>query len=196
MSLILVPHLDRIYAEMGRRCIDREGDPHRWVNPEFHGWWCGRGFSINVDVATGKLIELNDFLRRFYASYHPYYNGNQPLIHPQPAGVAITDSAMRFIGWHAITILRVALDQENVMRVYFYNPNNDSGQHWGDDIVVSTAGHSERFGEASLPFEQFASRLYIFHFDPLEPGEAEAVPQATLDEVSEKIYKSWGADRI
>lgn len=82
------------------------------------------------------------------------------------------------------------------MRVYFYNPNNDSGQHWGDDIVVSTAGHSERFGEASLPFEQFASRLYIFHFDPLEPGEAEAVPQATLDEVSEKIYKSWGADRI
>jgi hypothetical protein len=196
VSLILVPHLDRIYAEMGRRCIDREGDPHRWVNPEFHGWWCGRGFSINVDVATGKLIELNDFLRRFYASYHPYYNGNQPLIHPQPAGVAITDSAMRFIGWHAITILRVALDQENVMRVYFYNPNNDSGQHWGDDIVVSTAGHSERFGEASLPFEQFASRLYIFHFDPLEPGEAEAVPQATLDEVSEKIYKSWGADRI
>ena len=137
VSLILVPHLDRIYAEMGRRCIDREGDPHRWVNPEFHGWWCGRGFSINVDVATGKLINLDDFLRRFYASYHPYYNGNQPLIHPQPAGIAITDSAMRFIGWHAITILRVALDQENVMRVYFYNPNNDSGQHWGDDILCS-----------------------------------------------------------
>lgn len=196
VSLILVPHLDRIYAEMGRRCADREGDPHRWVNPEFHGWWCGRGFAINVDVATGKLDKLEDFLRKCYASYHPFYNGNQPLIHPQPAGVAITDSAMRFIGWHAITILRVALDQENVMRVYFYNPNNDSGQHWGDDIVVSTAGHSERFGEASLPFEQFASRLYIFHFDPLEPGQTEAVPQATLDEVAEKIYKSWGADRL
>lgn len=196
VSLILVPHLDRIYAEMGRRCMDREGDPHRWVNPEFHGWWCGRGFSINVDVATGKLIDLDSFLRRFYASYHPYYNGNQPLIHPQPAGVAITDSAMRFIGWHAITILRVALDQENIMRVYFYNPNNDSGQHWGDDILVSTAGYSERAGEASLPFEQFASRLYIFHFDPLEPGTADAVPQQALDTVSEKIYKSWGANRI
>lgn len=196
VSLILVPHLDRIYAEMGRRCADREGDPHRWVNPEFHGWWCGRGFSINVDVATGKLIDLDAFLRRFYASYHPYYNGNQPLIHPQPAGVAITDSAMRFIGWHAITILRVALDQENIMRVYFYNPNNDSGQHWGDDILVSTAGYSERSGEASLPFEQFASRLYIFHFDPLEPGEVDAVPQTTLVEVCEKIYKSWGASRV
>ena len=196
VSLILVPHLDRIYAEMGRRCADREGDPHRWVNPEFHGWWCGRGFSINVDVASGKLVDLDDFLRRFYASYHPYYNGNQPLIHPQPAGVAITDSAMRFIGWHAITILRVALDQENIMRVYFYNPNNDSGQNWGDDILVSTAGYSERPGEASLPFEQFASRLYIFHFDPLEPGMIDEVPQAALDEVSEKIYKSWGVNRI
>ncbi len=196
VSLILVPHLDRIYAEMGRRCADRQGDPHRWVNPEFHGWWCGRGFAINVDVATGKLDQLDDFLRKFYASYHPFYNGNQPLIHPQPAGIAITDSALRFIGWHAITILRVALDQENVMRVYFYNPNNDSGQHWGDDILVSTAGFSERAGEASLPFEQFASRLYIFHFDPLEPGMVDSVPAEVLDEVSRRIIMSWGASRV
>lgn len=195
VSLILVPHLDRIYAEMGRRCADREGDPHRWVNPEFHGWWCGRGFCINVDVPTGKIVNLEDFLRRFYASYHPYYNGNQPLIHPQPAGIAITDSALRFIGWHAISILRVALDQDNVMRVYFYNPNNDSGQHWGEDILVSTAGHAERFGEASLPFEQFASRLYIFHFDPLEPGYLAAVPEQELNTVIDDIYKSWGATR-
>lgn len=196
VSLVLVPHLDRIYAEMGRRCIEREGDPHRWVNPEFHGWWCGRGFSINVDVMTGKLTELTDFLRRFYASYHPFYNGNQPLIHPQPAGIAVTDSASRFIGWHAITILRVALDPENVMRVYFYNPNNDSGQHWGDDLHVSTSGYSERFGEASLPFEQFASRLYIFHFDPLEPGEVAGVSEAELDRVVQRVHLSWGAQRL
>ena len=37
VSLVVAPHLERIYAEMGRRCIGREGDPHRWVNPEFHG---------------------------------------------------------------------------------------------------------------------------------------------------------------
>lgn len=117
------------------------------------------------------------------------------MIHPQPAGIAITDSAMRFIGWHAISILRVGLDQEQTMRVYFYNPNNDSGQHWGDDILVSTAGHGERFGEASLPFEQFASRLYIFHFDPLEPGDLSSVPQQELDTVVAKIYKSWGVNR-
>ena len=114
VSLVVVPHLDRIYAEMGRLCTDRQGDPHQWVNPEFHGWSAGRGFRINVDVATGDLEELETFLRHFYASYHPYYNGNQPLIHPQPAGVAITDSAARFIGWHAITILRVTLDPEDV----------------------------------------------------------------------------------
>ena len=196
VSLLVVPHLDRIYAEMGRRCLGREGDPHRWVNPEFHGWWSGRGFRINVDVDTGHLWELDDFLRHFYAAYHPFYNGNQPLIHPQPAGIAVTDSAARFIGWHAITILRVALDPQDVMRVYFYNPNNDSGQDWGDGVVVSTSGQGERFGEASLPFEQFASRLYIFHFDPLERGELAQISQRELDEVSGYLQRSWGVDRL
>lgn len=199
VSLVVVPHLDRIYAEMGRRCADRDGDPHRWVNPEFHGWWSGRGFRINVDVATGDLVDVDGFLRHFYAAYHPFHNGNQPLIHPQPAGVAVTDSAARFIGWHAITVLRVSLDpaeKEATMRVYFYNPNNDSGQDWGDDVVVSTAGHGERFGEASLPFEQFASRLYIFHFDPLERGELASVPQDELDRVMGYLQRSWGAGRM
>ncbi|WP_280298680.1 hypothetical protein [Nocardia neocaledoniensis] len=196
VSLLVVPHLDRIYAEMGRRCLGRDGDPHRWINPEFHGWWSGRGFRINVDVATGQLVELEEFQRHFYASYHPYYNGNQPVIHPQPAGIAVTDSAARFVGWHAITVLRVALDPQQQMRVYFYNPNNDSGQDWGDGVVVGTAGHGERFGEASLPFEQFASRLYIFHFDPLEPGELAAVDRAELDRVTGYVHRSWGADRL
>ncbi|MDR7171437.1 hypothetical protein J2W56_005197 [Nocardia kruczakiae] len=196
VSLLVVPHLDRIYAEMGRRCVGREGDPHRWINPEFHGWWSGRGFRINVDVETGRLIDVDEFLRHFYASYHPFYNGNQPLIHPQPAGIAVTDSAARFVGWHAITVLRVSLDPQDTMRVYFYNPNNDSGQDWGDGVVVGTAGHGERFGEGSLPFEQFASRLYIFHFDPLERGEPAAVERTELDRVVGYIHRSWGADRL
>ena len=196
VSLIVVPHLDRIYAEMGRRCLGREGDPHRWVNPEFHGWWSGRGFSINVDVATGQLAEVDSFVRHFYASYHPYYNGNQPLIHPQPAGIAVTDSAARFIGWHAITILRASLDPNDLMRVYFYNPNNDSGQDWGDGVKVSTSGNGERFGEASLPFEQFTSRLYIYHYDPLERGELATVSTEELDRVKGYLHRSWGATRL
>jgi hypothetical protein len=196
VSLLVVPHLDRIYAEMGRRCMDRPGDPHRWVNPEFHGWWSGRGFRINVDVPTGQLVDLDAFLRHFYASYHPDYNGDQPLIHPQPAGIAVTDSAARFIGWHAITILRVNRDPKDVMRVYFYNPNNDSGQDWGDGVVVSTAGHGERFGEGSLPFEQFVSRLYIYHFDPFERGDADRVPTEDLARVVGFVHRSWGAERL
>ncbi|MFC9255008.1 hypothetical protein [Amycolatopsis thailandensis] len=196
VSLLVVPHLDRIYAEMGRRCIGRPGDPHRWVNPEFHGWWAARGFRINVDVETGNLIDLDNFLRQFHVSYHPAYNGGQPLIHPQPAGVAVTDSAARYVGWHAITILRVAADPQDVTRVYFYNPNNDSGQDWGDGVVVSTAGNGERFGEASLPFDQFASRLYIFHTDPLEHGEPEKVPAEDVTRIIDYIERSWGVNRL
>src|SRR5690606_19151829 len=95
-----------------------------------------------------------------------------------------------------ITILRVALDPRDCMRVYFYNPNNDSGQNWGDGVTVSTAGHGERFGEASLPFEQFVSRLYIYHFDPLEPGELANVSGDDLAMVKGYIRRSWGADRL
>ena len=196
VSLVVVPHLDRIYAEMGRLCLGREGDPHRWVNPEFHGWSSGRGFAINVDVASGQLTDLENFIRHFYASYHPYYNGNQPLIHPQPAGIAVTDSAARFIGWHAITILRVALDPEGKMRVYFFNPNNDSGQNWGNGVQVSTSGYGERFGESSLPFEQFTSRLYIYHFDPLERGEPADVSGQELQQVIAHVHQSWGKNRV
>ena len=195
VSLLVVPHLDRIYAEMVRRCADRPGDPHRWVNPEFHGWWSARGFRINVDVATGDIVDLDDFIRQFYAAYHPRYNGNQPLIHPQPAGIAFTDSAARYVGWHAITILRVAADPNGDIRVYFFNPNNDSGQDWGDSVVVGTAGNGERPGEGSLPFAQFASRLYIFHADPLEDGTLTDVPAVDVAEVVGYVERSWGADR-
>ncbi len=195
LSLVLVPHLDRIYMEMGRLCADRGEDPHRWINPEFHGWWVGRGFRIAVDVATGALTDYEDFLRYFYAGYHPYYNGNQPLIHPQPAGIAVTDSAARFVGWHAITILRLALDQDGVMRVYFFNPNNDSGQDWGDDVVVSTEGHGERYGEASLPTAQFASRLYLFHYDPLEPGHPATVPDEEVAAAAAMARNTWAENR-
>src|SRR5690606_35134138 len=52
VSLLTVPHLDKLYHEMGRLCLGREGDPHRWINPECHGRKCYRGFRINVDVAT------------------------------------------------------------------------------------------------------------------------------------------------
>jgi hypothetical protein len=196
VSILLVPHLDRIYAAMGELCADRGEDPHRWINPEFHGWWVGREFVIAVDVATGLLHEYESFVRHFYASYHPLYNGNQPIIHPQPAGLAITDSSGEFIGWHAITRRRAALDQDGAMRVYFYNPNNDGGQDWGHGVVVSTQGHGERFGESSLPFPELASRLYIFHDDPVEESINPLVPAEELQAVIEMAQASWAKDRV
>lgn len=196
VSAVLVPHLDRIYAEMGRMVADRGEDPHRWINPEFHGWWVGSEFMIAVDIATGNLINYDDFVRQFYTSFHPFYNGNQPIIHPQPAGLAVTDSNAEFVGWHAITLIRVALDQEGVMRVYFYNPNNDSGQNWGNGVQVSTQGHGERFGEASLPFPQMVSRLYIFHDEPGESIGTVPVPETEIALVRHMALESWAAARV
>lgn len=193
VSLVLVPHLDRIYIEMGRLCGVRDDDLHRWINPEFYGWWVGQGFRVVADTQTGKIADYEGFIRHFYACYHPYYNGNLPLIHPQPAGIAVTDSAARFVGRHAITILRVALDPRGEMRVYFFNPNNDSGQDWGQGITCATQGNGERHGEASLPIAEFASRLYVFHYDPLEVGDTEAVPASDVKHVMELGRNSWAA---
>ena len=197
VSIVLVPHLDLVYNEMGRMCADRGEDPHRWINPELHGWWVGREFAIAVDVATGALkSDYDAFLRHFYASYHPDHNGNQPIIHPQPAGLAVTDASATFVGWHAITLLRVAPDPSGTMRMYFYNPNNDSGQNWGHGVVVSTQAHGERFGEASLPFPELASRLYIFHDDPVVQPQDAQVPAAEIEAVRRMAIESWAATRV
>ncbi len=195
VSVALVPHLDRIYAEMGRRCVGRAGDPHRWVNPEFHGWWVARDCVVAVDIATGLLSDYTGFVERFCRGYHPAFNGGRPVIHPQPAGIAVTDSAARFVGWHAIAILRVETDQTGAHRVYFFNPNNDSGQDWGAGVVVSTSGNGERHGEGSLPFEQFVSRLYLFHDDPTTSDTEIDVPEEIAGRIERMALESWAADR-
>ena len=193
VSLVLIPHLDRLYGEMWRRCENRDEDAHRWINPEFYGWWVSHGFRAVTDVKTGEVHDYEGFIRHFYASYHPFYNGNIPVIHAQPAGIAVTDSAARFVGRHAINILRVALSPKNEMRVYFFNPNNDSGQNWGQGITCSTHGNGEFRGEASLPIAEFTSRLYAFHFDPLELGDLSAIPDDEVARVMDLGYTSWAA---
>lgn len=194
VSVVMVPHLDRAYAQMGRLCAGRDEDPHRWINPEFHGWWVGRDFAIAVDVASGALNDYDGFVHRFFASYHPDFNGGRPLVHPQPAGIAATDASGRFVGWHAITILRVARGPRGEMRVYFFNPNDDSAQDWGGGVVVSTEGAGERHGESSLPFEQFLSRLYLYHDDPRDNWEP-AVPDQVRAQVRALAVQSWARDR-
>ena len=176
---------------MWRLCGERDDDLHRWINPEFYGWWVRHGFRIVVDVQTGKIDDYDRFIRQFYANYHPYYNNLMPVVHPQPAGIAVTDSGGRYVGRHAITILRVALDPHGEMRVYFFNPNNDSGQDWGQNIHCAIRGNYERHGEASLPIAEFASRLYVFHYDSLESGDEQAVPESEVVRATELGRTSW-----
>ncbi|WP_417514518.1 hypothetical protein [Marinobacter sp.] len=193
VSLILVPHLDRIYAEMGRLCGERDDDLHRWINPEMYGWWVGHAFLSVISQKTGHIEDYEHFIRHFYACYHPYYNGSIPVIHPQPAGIVATDSGGRMVGRHAITIRRVSLDRHGEMRIYFYNPNNDSGQDWGQGINCSTQSYGERHGEASLAFAEFASRLCVFHYDSREVGDMAAVPETGVQRATELGRASWAA---
>jgi hypothetical protein len=195
VSLVLVPHLDRLYAEMWRRADGRGLDPHRWINPAFHGWWVPDGFTTCVEPGTGAVVDYEQFVRRFYAAYHPYYNGNQPVIYPQPAGIAATTPQGLYIGAHAISIQRVALDPTGTMRVYFHNPNNEGRQDWGHDVITMVRGNGEFSGESSLPVTQFVARLYLFHYDPMESGEPERVPAAEITEIAEMARNSWAANR-
>ena len=194
VSLLLTPHLDRIYAEMSRRTLDRRGDGHRWINPELHGWWVHRGFASMISPETGAIHDLEGFARRFYASYHPEYNGGRELEYAQPCGVASTTAYGELVGWHAVSIQRVALAPQGHWRVYFYNPNRDKGQDWGHGVVTSTSGHGELEGESSLPFEQFAMRLYVFHYREEEPGDPGRVPSEHIAEIRAGVSASWAAE--
>lgn len=187
-------HLVSQASEFDTVLMQFDGNP---ISPQFHGWWVLRDCAVAVDVATGNLADYDIFLRRFFAIYHPHHNGDIPVSHPQPAGIAVTDPNQQFVGWHAIAILRVAEDQNGRMRVYFYNPNNDSGQDWGGGVVVSTSGNGERYGESSLEFEKFLSRVYLFHDNPLRGLDApEDILNAAIAPVYELATESWASDRL
>lgn len=192
VSLVLTPHIDRLYFEMGRRTIGREGDGHRWVNPEQHGWWVSRGFAGLIDVASGSIYNFDGFARLFHNAYHPLYNGGRDLVYAQPCGIASTDAMGAFIGWHAIAIQRVAQAPNGEWRVYFLNPNRDKHQDWGQGIVTSTHNAGELEGESSLTFEHFLARLYLFHYKPSELGEPETVPVEAIARVRELVSNGWG----
>lgn len=191
VSLLLTPHLDRIYWEMSRRALDRAEDEHKWVNPEFHGWWVHRGFAALIDELSGAIHRAERFVRLFFATYHPLFNGGRTLLIPQPCGIATTNQLGNFLDWHAVSIQRVEDDPQGVPRVYFFNPNHDKGQDWGQGVVTSTSDRGELMGESSLPFHQFASRLYVFHYDPAEVGPLAEVPDDAVAEVLDRMRQSW-----
>lgn len=191
VSLILVPHLDKIYNEMMRRASNRADDPHKWVNPAMYGHWIPTGFLSAYNAVTGAISDYDTFVRTFYATHHPDFNRGHDLAYPNPVGIFLTSAAGALIGFHAVSIVRVRRVDEEV-RIFLVNPNTEGRQRWHADISPTVAGHGEEPGESSLPFEQFASRLYAFHFNPSDVGELEAVDAERVQRVEGAARESWG----
>lgn len=192
LSIVLVPRLDRIYQEMMRRASWRGDDPHRWVNPAMYGQWISSGFLSAYHYPTDSVRDYEAFVRTFYATHHPRYNGGHDLAYPNPVGIFLTSAAGSLIGFHAVSILRVPEAGDGEVRVHFLNPNNEGRQQWAADIRPAVAGHGEAPGESSLPFEQFASRLYAFHYDPGDLGDPAAVDADRVERVVQAARESWG----
>jgi hypothetical protein len=194
ISRILVPHLDRIYDEMMRRASLRGEDPHKWVNPALYGHWVPNGFASIFDLTGAAVVGFADFVRLFYATHHPAYVDHHELIYPNPVGIFVTDVHGNMLGYHAVSIQRVATDAEGDLRVYFFNPNNEGRQRWGRGVEPTVYGHDEVPGESSLPFHHFAAQLYAFHYNPYEVGDGYAVPDATIASIEEHVKETWGRE--
>jgi hypothetical protein len=193
VSTVLVPHLDRIYNEMMRRAALRPDDPHKWVNPALYGQWIPTGFRSAFDPIAHAILDFGGFVRTFYASHHPGFNGGHDLAYPSPVGLFVTSSRGELLGFHAVSLLRVAPHgPESAMRAYFLNPNAEGRQDWGHGVEPTVHGHGERPGESSLPFEQFVSRLYAFHYNAQTMGPLDEVDATEVEAVTEMARGTWG----
>lgn len=193
VSLVLVPHLDRLYGEMMRRVANHPEDGHKWVNPAMYGRMVPAGFESVFDPLFGIPRDIRAFVERFYLTHHPEHAATHGLVYPNPVGLVVTNAHAEFIGFHAVTIQRIARDPEGQVRVFFFNPNNEGRQDWGDGIVPTVTGHGEEPGESSLPFPDFAARLYGFHYDAYWMGSAGEVTDEEVDAVVSRIESSWVA---
>lgn len=193
VSLVLVPHLDKIYNEMMRLAAGRFEDPHKWVNPAMYGQWIQIGFASCYDYLSNSIHDFEGFQRIFHASFHLDYNEGLRIIYPNPLGIFVTSSRGEMLGFHAISLLRVVRRPDGSMRAYFLNPNNEGRQDWGQGITPTVKGNGEKHGESSLPFHQLAARVYAFHYNSLEvKHKLENIPADALGEVVELARDSWG----
>jgi hypothetical protein len=192
VSKLLVPHLDRIYSSMMLKAALRGDDGHKWVNPAMYGRWVPSGFASTFDVGTSVVRRHTAFVRRFYATHHPDFNDGHELIYPNPVGIMVTDVHGGLLGPHAVSIQRVAESPSGDLRIYFFNPNNEGRQEWGQGVSPTVSGAGELPGESSLPFAHFVSRMYAYHYDPMEEGDGYAVPDDVVAEVSRLAAESWG----
>jgi hypothetical protein len=192
VSVLLVPHLDKIYNEMMRRSAHRGEDPHKWTNPGLYGAWIQHDFASAYSYLTNSIQDFEGFIKLFYWSLHPEYNGGRKMVYPNPVGIFITSSQGEMLGFHAVSLLRLA-QYEGRWRAYFLNPNNEGRQDWGQGIEPSVYGQGERHGESSLPLEHFLARVYAFHFNRLAlPIEKKCIPADEVKQIENWAKSSWG----
>lgn len=198
VSVVLVPHLDKIYNEMMRRASGRGEDPHKWVNPALYGHWIQVGFASVYNYLTNSVQDFRGFIRIFYAGFHPKYNGGTKMVYPNPIGIFITNNRGEMVGFHAISLLRVKFDEVSQdYRAYFLNPNNEGRQDWGQGITPTVSGHGERAGESSLPIHHLAARLYAFHYNQLTVhSQIEEVEDSAIEPVYQLASESWGKSYV
>jgi hypothetical protein len=189
-SVVLVPHLHRTYQAMLALVHDEPGDAHRYVNPGLYGPWVPTGFECIFDQPQRPLPHA-DFIRGFLSVHHPDVALVEP-IHPRPLGLVVTSAHGQYLGLHAISLQRVARDPLGRWRAYFFNPNDDGRQDWGQGIETSTSGFGEAPGESSLPLGAFASRIYAFHLHEHEVGSVGKDVDPLVDEAAKLASESWG----
>jgi hypothetical protein len=197
VSVIMVPHLDKIYNEMMRRASGRGEDPHKWANPEMYGHWVRNGFASAYSVLTNTIQDYKEFVRIFYISYHPEFNGGKVMVYPNPVGLFITTSKGDMLGFHAVSLLRVSENDNGEVRAYFLNPNNEGRQDWGQGIQPTVYGNGERHGESSLPMHEFTARVYAYHYSQIDvKANLENVPEADIEKVETLAKESWGKNYV
>ncbi|CAD5258108.1 MULTISPECIES: hypothetical protein [unclassified Imperialibacter] len=197
VSVVLVPHLDKIYNEMMRRSSFRGEDPHKWVNPAMYGQWVHVGFASCYDYPSNSIVDYAGFVKIFYAAFHPDFNGQHQMVYPNPVGIFLTTNKGVMVGLHAISLLRVDKNKKGEMRAYFLNPNNEGRQDWGQGIKPTVFGNGEKPGESSLPFYQFVARVYAFHYSALDVKSwLSLVPQEEISKVEPLAKESWGKSYV
>lgn len=193
VSVVLTPHLDKIYNEMMVRAGHRGVDPHKWANPAFYGSVVPIGFASPYNYLTNTITSYREFVHSFYALFHPQYNGGNELVYPNPVGIIITSSKGDMLGFHAVSLLRIAQNNAGEYRAYFMNPNNEGRQDWGQGVQPTVYSNQEQHGESSLPVHQFVSRLYAFHYNTLDTDYLEReVPAEEIDNVENLAREGWG----
>ncbi len=196
VSITLVPLLDKVYNEMMKRAAVKHlgKDPHASVNPAFYGHWIQTGFRSVYNPTLHAIQHYDEFVRIFYASFHPDYNGGHHLIYPVPTGIFITDASAQMLGYHAISLTRIEQWPDGGdWRAYFFNPNSQGKQDWGQGIHPTVWGNGERHGESSLPVDEFASRVYAYHFNNLRLEDKHLkVPASTVSKITQLSKESWG----